>query len=170
MVELRTAVVVLVLLVMAGGIYYYFQLGGGPPVAPAKNGTAILLGAVDAAAKVTTYVLVSGTSINGAEPIVSRTVAKGERARVDINDTGGVLRSMYFLPEGDYICLPERKVCAGVEKNTTSSKLRNVLGYARGQIVKTNATAVYGWVDKNSEATYAFWVWFSINLNIPNNR
>ncbi|MDO8339761.1 MAG: hypothetical protein Q7T16_03825 [Candidatus Burarchaeum sp.] len=148
MVEMRTAVLVLALLAIAGGAYYYFQLGGGPPAASAKNGTAILLSAVDAAAGVTTYVLVSGTSIDGAEPIVAHMVAKGESARVDINDSVGVLRSMYFLPDGDYICLPERKVCAEVEKNTTSLKLRNVMGYARGQIVKTNVTAVNDWINK----------------------
>jgi hypothetical protein len=150
MVELRTIVIVVALLVIAGGIYYYLQPGGGPQITPSKNGTAILLAAASNAAKVTTYVLVSGTSIDGTEPIISSTVAKGQSARVDINDSIGVLRSFYFLQSGEFVCLPERRTCLLVEKNTTSSKLRNMLGYAGGQIVNVNETAVSGWVSKKA--------------------
>ena len=150
MVELRTVVVVVALLVIAIGIYNYLQPGGGPQIMPSKNGTAVLLMAANKAAKVTTYVLVSGTSIDGAVPIVSGTVAKGQSVKVDINDSIGVLRSFYFLQSGDFVCLPERRACTIVEKNTTSSKLRNMLGYARGQIVKANETAVMNWVSKKA--------------------
>lgn len=146
MVEKKHVLIMLGLAIVLGAIYYFPQVSGPGGLFPSKNATAILLLAIDKAVKTTTYVMESSTSIDGSEPIYSRATVSGSSARIDILDSLGVPRSIYLLPEGEFVCLPERKACVKIDRNATFSKLRNMVSYARDQVVVVNASKVKEWV------------------------
>ncbi|VVC04805.1 Uncharacterised protein [Candidatus Burarchaeum australiense] len=158
MVELRTALMAVVVLVILGAVYVVWQgqVGGGGIMGPTKNATAILLLGAENAAKTTTYVMESTASTNGATPIYANVTVSGLRARVDLIDASEVLRVAYLLPEGNFVCLPERDACVEVASNTSSSELRNIMIYARSQVVNVNVTKVREWVLRGiiAEANY----------------
>ena len=81
MVEKKTIVVVLVVIIGVMAVAQYMLQGdrGGPE----RNATVILLSAIEKAADINTYTMESSLSIDGAEPIYSKKVVSGHRARVD---------------------------------------------------------------------------------------
>ncbi|RLG18310.1 hypothetical protein DRN67_04305 [Candidatus Micrarchaeota archaeon] len=139
----KYVLVVVVLVLVVGGGYYYLQGG----TTQGKNATEVLLDAVVAAEEVNTYLLESKTSIDGSEPIEATVIASGTRARVDILDATMVPRSFYFLKEGNFICLPERKTCMNASMNDSDISIKRMVAYAQSQIVVTDSENVERWVD-----------------------
>jgi len=143
MVETKTIAMVAVVVIISVAAYYLMQGGsGGAEV----NATAFLVSAIDKAGGIDTYSIESGMSVDGSEPIYSKVMVSGLKARVDVTDGYRVPRSFFFLTEGTFACLPERNVCVSVVVDESSNRLRNMIAYAQGQIVELDAPKVREWI------------------------
>jgi len=140
--ENKTIVAIVAAVIIIAALVYFT---GGGRAGGGANASIVLLNAVEKSANLTTYAVDRSVVIDGAVPINSSSLVMGEKKRVIIWDGLGVKRTVYFLPEGKFICLGEPEVCFKVEE-TGPSDYRAIVNYAAGQIGTPDVGKTQRWV------------------------